>query len=546
MLSKIGRYEVKNFIGRGGAGQVYKAVDPRVKREVAIKVLTADSYDQRVRFQREAEVLAKLEHPNIVPIYDFGEQDGKPYIVMRYISGGTLHHKIQNQPLKYSEILSIFQKVADALDFAHQQGIVHRDIKPANILFDDRDEPLIADFGLSKIFSTGPGVSPTLDKIIGTPHYMSPEQSSGKKLDHLTDIYSLGVILFEIFNGRVPFDAEDSIAIIYKHINEPAPEMSHLPSEVGEVIHKALAKEPSNRFQEATEMVKALSFAVESLSGESPKIQPKIIERTTAVITRKPIIPIVSLIIAILAIIGFFLIQRDNTAEPTPLAAVPTVAPSALPTEAAEPTETITPSPEPSPTIIPTSTLDEASTDLLAAASSLFVITREETKIYSGPGSEGFEDVGVAALRGDELTLLATNEEKTWVLIQLSTGRTGWVIATAGRIDGEQVDVALTEPAPVIIAEPTAPETPIPPTEEPEPTATNTLEPTVAPIIVLPSPTPLNPLDLDGDGVLHDPENGQYDLCQEAAGSADKCGCPEGQVPNSCGGGGGGNSGGLP
>jgi serine/threonine-protein kinase len=203
---KIGRYEIKNELGRGGMATVYHAHDPHFKRDVALKVLPREFLHDptfRARFEREAQTIAQLEHPAIVPVYDFGEETGQPYIVMRYMSGGSLADRLRRESLATSEAARIVTRLAPALDEAHSQGIVHRDLKPANILFDQRGDPYISDFGIAKLSQDS--ATFTGSAIVGTPAYMSPEQARGEKdLDGRSDIYALGVILFEMLTGKRP------------------------------------------------------------------------------------------------------------------------------------------------------------------------------------------------------------------------------------------------------------------------------------------------------------------------------------------------------
>src|SRR5574338_875200 len=222
----------------------------------------------RLRFQREARVVAALRHPNIVQIFDFDTLDGHPYIVMEYIRGPSLAAYLKNlhethermQPLHVARLLS---KLASALDYAHEQGVVHRDIKPGNILlhtkagasrsmFTDQIEPIITDFGLVRIMHATTQTASGL--VSGTPAYISPEQAQGLKVDHRTDIYSLGVVLYEILAGRVPFEAETNWTVIYKHIHEAPPPIPDAQPAIQRILEKALAKNPDDRYQSCRAM----------------------------------------------------------------------------------------------------------------------------------------------------------------------------------------------------------------------------------------------------------------------------------------------------
>lgn len=237
---------------------VYLGYDPMIRREVAIKVLS----DQLMRgdatfferFQQEAETIATLEHPAIVPIYDFGHQGDESYIVMRYMSGGTLEDRLGNGPLKLQDLAPIISRVSSALDEAHRKQIVHRDIKPANVLFDDRGQAFLSDFGIAKNTAT---TGLTADNtFIGTVEYMSPEQIQGSKdVDGRTDIYSLGIVLFLMLTGKLPFKKDTMISTIMAHLTEPVPSVqltlpqSRLPWD--DILNKALAKDPIDRYQKA-------------------------------------------------------------------------------------------------------------------------------------------------------------------------------------------------------------------------------------------------------------------------------------------------------
>src|SRR5688572_5413296 len=201
---KIGRYEIEAELGRGGMATVYRAYDPMFEREVALKVLPQEFlHDEqfRGRFEREAKTIARLEHAAIVPVYDVGNEKEQPYFVMRYMAGGSLSDRMNTKPISLEETARIIQRVAAALDYAHSKGIIHRDLKPGNILFDETGDPFISDYGIAKLAQSQTNL--TGSSIIGTPTYMSPEQAQGNDIDHRSDIYSLGVIVYEMLSGKL-------------------------------------------------------------------------------------------------------------------------------------------------------------------------------------------------------------------------------------------------------------------------------------------------------------------------------------------------------
>lgn len=260
---KIGRYEIRAEVGRGGMATVYRAYDPRFEREVAIKVLPREMLHDpqfRVRFEREAKTIAMLEHPAIVPVYDFGEEDGQPYFVMRFMPGGSLADRLKQGPFSLQEAARIFKRLAPALDEAHARKIIHRDLKPGNILFDQYNEPYLSDFGIAKLSEMQTSV--TGSAIIGTPAYMSPEQAQGESVDGRADIYALGIILFEMLTGRQPFEGDTPMSVVVKHITGTPPHIldiqPDLPPAIEPIIEKALAKKKDDRFATTVEFADAL------------------------------------------------------------------------------------------------------------------------------------------------------------------------------------------------------------------------------------------------------------------------------------------------
>jgi serine/threonine protein kinase len=266
----LGPYRIINQVGRGGMATVYKAYQPSVDRYVAIKVLPsqlAESKEFATRFQQEARIIARLEHPHILPVFDYGESDGVSYFVMRYMDAGTLKEKmIEGRPLPLHDIDRLFTQLAEALSYAHSRGIIHRDLKPANVLIDSHGNVFLTDFGIAKLLeSASPRLTQT-DAIMGTPAYISPEQAQGHPVDQRSDIYSLGIILYEMVTGSVPFTAETPLAVLFKHISDPLPPPSlvkpDIPPVIEQVLLKALAKDPRDRFATAAEFVAAWERAL--------------------------------------------------------------------------------------------------------------------------------------------------------------------------------------------------------------------------------------------------------------------------------------------
>ncbi|HUS14272.1 MAG TPA: SUMF1/EgtB/PvdO family nonheme iron enzyme [Chloroflexia bacterium] len=265
---ELAEYFVFERIGAGSMAEVYKALQPSMDRMVGIKILSAGlAHDPQfvARFRREVQIVASLEHPHILPVIDFGERDNTLYLVMRYVNGGTLHDLIEQGPMQPSTVLRYLTEIGEAIDYAHERRVVHRDIKPRNVLLDQQGNPFIADFGLAKLIESG-GITNSGLEMIGTPHYMSPEQARGQPVDGRSDLYSLGVLLFQMLTGRVPFDGDSTVGIVMKHINAPVPDVTEswptLPPALNSVVAKAMSKEPDNRYPTAQALTGAVAEAL--------------------------------------------------------------------------------------------------------------------------------------------------------------------------------------------------------------------------------------------------------------------------------------------
>lgn len=292
-VERIGRYEIISELGRGGMATVYRAHDPRFGRDVAIKVLP-QSFTQNpnlvARFEREAQTIAALDHPAIVPVYDFGEQEGQRYLVMRLMTGGSLKGRIRANPFSIEQILPILRRVGAALEHAHQQGVVHRDLKPDNILFDQYEDAYLADFGIAHLSRSSMTIT---GARIGTPTYMSPEQLTGEvALDGRSDIYSLGIVLFEMLTGNPPFRADTPAQVMMKHVSEPVPHIldlkPDLPADVEAIISRALAKDREQRYESAAELVAAVTRLVDPEPDQTQSLRTPTPTATTLPHTKPP------------------------------------------------------------------------------------------------------------------------------------------------------------------------------------------------------------------------------------------------------------------
>ncbi len=281
----FGRYEIRGFIGRGGNATVYLAYDPRFEREVALKVLPREYLHEPTfheRFSREARTIARLEHYAIVPVYDFGEHLGQPYLIMRYMAGGSLADKLADGPLPLTTIAPILKRLADALDYSHSKGVIHRDLKPGNILFDNEDNAFLADFGIAKLIEAT--LTLTGDAFIGTPAYMSPEQvQGGGVLDGRSDIYTLGVILFQMLTGDLPYKADTPVQQLMAHVLSPVPRVlevrQDLPPQCEAVIAQAMAKAREDRYSTAARLAAVVAEIVQA-DTPPPVLQPPTVLQT--------------------------------------------------------------------------------------------------------------------------------------------------------------------------------------------------------------------------------------------------------------------------
>ncbi|HEY5729451.1 MAG TPA: protein kinase [Anaerolineales bacterium] len=346
-----GRYQLLGEIGRGGMATVYRALDPNSNREVAIKILPREMMHNpefRARFKREITMISSLEHPAIVPVYDSGEQDGQLFFVMRYMAGGSLAELLKDGRLSPKRTAEIIEKVSLGLDYAHQKGVTHRDIKPDNILFDANGNPYISDFGVAKLAELAS--SGTGSGIMGTPAYISPEQAGGEneKVDHRSDVYGLGVLVYQMLTGKQPYTADTSLGVLVKHINEPVPNILDanpgLPPWYETVIKTAMAKRKEDRYHSVLEFARAVS--VSAFGTERTVPSALILERKRlAVSKRRRIAFIFAGSILLLLIAGAYFSGSRVVPSPLPTPTRTTVIiPSATQT-------IVTPQPSPTPTV---------------------------------------------------------------------------------------------------------------------------------------------------------------------------------------------------
>jgi serine/threonine-protein kinase len=501
---------------------VYLAHDPRVQRDVAIKMLPRDVRDQpnvRKRFEREARTIAALEHPCIVPVYDFGEEDRQPFLVMRYMTGGSLADRL-NRRTSLAQAATIVSRIASGLDEAHAKGVIHRDLKPGNILFDAHDQAFLSDFGIVKVTEmteTKETSSVTGTLVLGTPAYMSPEQALGKPLDRRSDIYSLGAVLYEMLTGLPPYTGPTGMSVAMKHVVESVPDVLErrpdLPVETQAVIAKAMAKEVNDRYanagelaaalhavvqtypQQATQMPEAIDLPRESPAAPTDTEQANLPDRipqdtpANASSSRRQVIGgvVLALGLALIGLVGTLFLTGQFSATPRPTVAptasfrvtvaIPPASTSAAAATAPESDATATTPTDAQSTAPPPTPTDEAqATATTETRGSGSVPVRVTGNIRSGP-SVGFRVVAFNTTA--KAVAFANVGDELWYQVNLDDGRTGWAISDVVRAAPPADDAELEQlpeatevpPTPVVVA----------PTRQPPPTVAPTAAPTLTP-----------------------------------------------------------------
>ncbi|MFN8480413.1 MAG: protein kinase [Kouleothrix sp.] len=382
-MQQLGKYQLGQLLGQGGMGAVYRSFHPVLNQPVAVKVmqntLAADPQAQQ-RFLREAQVVAGLAHPNIVNIFDVDIQDGRPYIVMEYLDAGSLADRLQAGPLTQAAALQLAAPLADALEYAHQRGLVHRDLKPANVLLRPDGSPVLADFGLARPVQADSAAQITATgAVMGTLAYMAPEQFSGQPTDARADIYSFGVMLYEMLTGRLPFTG-DSAQIMYGHLQQPPPSLRvarpDLPDSIEQLVQRMLSKDPAWRPQRMAEVASALRAIAAGTAATGPTVQarpatnPTLAAQPGPTAARGLVLGLaaggVVLVLAIVAAVLVVLPLRRSATNSTPIVIATVALPRATVAEF-DPPATARPSaaPRPSPTSVP---LAEVPAALLNAA----------------------------------------------------------------------------------------------------------------------------------------------------------------------------------
>ncbi len=483
---KIGKYEVIERLGRGGMAEVYRAYQGTLDRYVAIKVLhafLADDPEFKSRFEREAQNIAKLKHPNIVQVYDFDyDQEAESYyMVMELIDGSTLKDRLSSimargELLPLPEVIRVMREAASALSYAHSRNMIHRDVKPANLMLDHDNRVVLTDFGIAKIV-TGAQFTAS-GGMVGTPAFMAPEQGLGEAGDERSDLYSLGIIMFQMLTGQLPYDAETPLAIILKHLNTPTPIARdinpNIPEELDRIVRKVISKEAVDRYQSAAALIEDLDrfasanadidiqpksfFAPPEAHGGSivnapsdTQTRPTSIGSTTTLIpgqpdVTKPAAPrsmwpvwvlgaVVALFIIAFAtrIIPFPSFLQNPT--PTNVAAVPTtgetteatspvvISNTDVPTATSAPTDTTTPAITFTPSLTPTPSSTPATPIAFIQASSNGEIALQ------APDETSAKMVDIKA--GEQVTIVGVSPDSLWFQIQKSNGLQGWVKVSA-------------------------------------------------------------------------------------------------------------------
>ena len=474
----LGRYHILEQLGEGGMATVYKAFDARLERNVAVKViriekLTLETISKSLkRFDREAKALAQLDHPNIIRISDFGEYEHRPYLVMEYIPGGTLKQRL-GKPIPWREAVRFIIPIARALGYAHQQGIIHRDVKPSNILVGKAGIPILTDFGIAKIFDNEQTADLTGTMGVGTPEYMAPEQIASKSFDHRVDIYSLGIVLYEMITGQKPFQADTPLAVLLKHASEPLPSprkfVPDLPVKVEQVILKSLTKLPDDRYSN----MELFSIALEGLLTHEPQKDLPIPSGGVAGSQRsgnanqlgspfKKILWGILIIVCLLlgSAAGYFALSRIHLPE---LPAASTTLPGA-PSADEFPLTSIAGLPEPARDMATvTLTCTFTGTPVMKTAS----VNISSTYLYAGPSIYHLKVLCGQQVcsypLGTQVNLLEQHGQsnEVWYFVSMPDGKTGWLFSEWLTIVINSSDIPTASFIPTYPGFPTSTSTPI-------------------------------------------------------------------------------------
>src|SRR6476620_10573689 len=326
------RYELEELVGTGGMSSVYRAHDRLLDRKVALKVLheqymADDEYVER--FRREARSVAALSHPNVVTVIDRGEHEGRQFIVFEYVDGENLKRLIERRgPAPVTTALELAMQIARGLSFAHQQGLVHRDVKPQNVLLNGDGQAKVTDFGIARSMDVQHGMTQT-GTVLGTSDYIAPEQAQGQRVDEHTDIYSLGVVLYELLTSEVPFPGENFVAVAMRHINEEPPPIRDKRPDVSPrleaAVQRAMAKRPEDRFETMDDFRKELDANLAEAQGTvvmAPVKPPRRKRTRRAGANPWPIVVALVVLIAIGTVIAYLIVSRDNGGTSSPPAGV--------------------------------------------------------------------------------------------------------------------------------------------------------------------------------------------------------------------------------
>ena len=448
---QIGPYQILARIASGGMGTVYRAQNTQANREVALKVLRSDRSDDPDfvrRFEREAEVMAELRHPNIAQVFEVGHIDDYYFIEMEYLPGGNLHSEIKSlrkakQHMSVPQALGILKQMAQALEFAHGKGLVHRDIKPSNILISADGRYVLTDFGI--VWYSDATQYTKTSQVMGTPEYMSPEQCQALPIDARSDLYSLGCVMYEMLTGDPPFTAEVPLAVTLKQVQEMPSTITTLrgdvPLRVSELVLKLLAKQPRLRFQNATQLNQAID-RIQNSAADSSRTTLFNMARATLVAKRSIVIPVIIGLCVLASVGGVALIGAAPGASEnatTPTAGLGTTLPAVV-TPAASVRPTLAPRTEVAPTAAPSPT-----------PSALLTVTFVTANVRAGP-DRAYDIVGEVK-RGQLLTVTGKNDNGEWLQIEFAAapGGRAWVKIQDGTNQLVQPNAAANA-APVVTA----------------------------------------------------------------------------------------------